>query len=380
MSVLDCVGQGRALERLQRAWGSGRLAHGMIFAGPEGVGKGMLARQWGQMILCGQRERKNNRGQENWPRGLEVLEDSCGECDDCRWVKSETHPDLHLVDKRLVRYTAKGKNKQMMSLSVDVIKDFVVKPAGNCPSRGRGRVFIIEGAQEMNWAAQNALLKVLEEPPDGTYLILVTTQPEELLATVRSRCQGFRFFGLPRDFVRGQLAGAGVETNEAAYWSEFCQGQLGEGLGLAGMGLYPAVCELMKAVVDLQYTGVLDLAGWLVDQAKRYGKGCVEADKELALSSATRQGHRFFLRVLSHGFSQALYPVGGQGSGGSDASGVKEIVGRMGRRYGAMGCCEAIWATRRGERYLAANVNANLLFEGLLLEYVDYTARTRKAV
>src|SRR3954454_11202938 len=107
----DILGQDAAIEWLQRAYESDRLPHGLIFAGPAGVGKGTTAAALGALFLCEK------------PRA----EGACGRCDSCRVFDAGSHPDYHLVYRQLVRLekdTAKARD-----LAADVIRDHLVGPA-----------------------------------------------------------------------------------------------------------------------------------------------------------------------------------------------------------------------------------------------------------
>lgn len=106
----------------------------------------------------------------------------CGVCRDCRKIKAGVHPDLGFVRRPL---DDKGNKKR--DIQVDQIRDMGAD-AYVLPNEANGKVYIIEEAETMNENAQNAALKLFEEPPDGVHFILCTTNPEKLLTTVRSRC------------------------------------------------------------------------------------------------------------------------------------------------------------------------------------------------
>ena len=106
----------------------------------------------------------------------------CGVCRDCRKIKAGVHPDLGFVRRPL---DDKGNKKR--DIQVDQIRDMGAD-AFVLPNEASGKVYIIEEADTMNESAQNAALKLFEEPPHGVHFILCTTNPEKLLTTVRSRC------------------------------------------------------------------------------------------------------------------------------------------------------------------------------------------------
>ena len=110
----------------------------------------------------------------------------CGVCRDCRKIKAGVHPDVSFV-RRL--YNDSGKLNQ--GIQIDQIRAMGAE-ASVLPNEASGKVFIIVEAETMNDKAQNAALKLFEEPPEGVHFILCTTNPDKLLVTVRSRCAMIR--------------------------------------------------------------------------------------------------------------------------------------------------------------------------------------------
>jgi DNA polymerase-3 subunit delta' len=152
-----------ACARLSAALAAGRLSHGLLLQGPAGVGKERFASALAAALFC------TGRG--------ERLE-ACGACAECHLSRAGTHPDVHwlrpLEDKK--------------SIGVDQVRETCEKLAMTSMRRGY-RVAIVAPADRMTTAAQNALLKTLEEPAPRTVIVLVTARPSALLATLRSRCQ-----------------------------------------------------------------------------------------------------------------------------------------------------------------------------------------------
>lgn len=378
MSILDCVGQDRGIARLQRAYRVQRIPHSYVFHGPPGVGKALLARQWAKLLLCGQPVQRAWSPADSAGSSaitLEQIDDCCDQCSDCHLVDVGTHPDLHLISKELARHTSQARARQLISLPIDVIREFVIERAGNYPSRRRARVFIIEEAQTMNRASQNALLKTLEEPPSRTFLILITCEPRRFLPTVRSRCQSVRFGPLPREFVYDRLIAEGVKEDQGRYLADFCAGQLGPALELARMDLYAKKCAIIEKLSQLTYGSVLQMAGEIAEDAKDFAQSYLKLQPDSSPSDALRQGQMCFLRMLSHAFSVALR----QGAEGAEsiAEGVDQPanIQQIMRKYRTSGCARAIRATARAESALGANVNPALIFESLMVEYLSCAFR-----
>ncbi|MCK5271159.1 MAG: AAA family ATPase [Sedimentisphaerales bacterium] len=387
MSILDCQGQQNAVLRLQRALRGQRVPHSYIFHGPEGVGKSLLARQWAKLLLCPQ------------PVRLNEIDDCCDQCHDCRMVEADTHPDLHIINRDLARFTSQKRTRQLVNLPIDVIREFVIKPAGVVPNRGRARVFIIEESETMNPASQNALLKTLEEPPPETFLILITSHPERFLPTVRSRCQSVRFGPLPYTFISEKLTAAGVPAEQVRYWADFCNGRLGPALELAQMNLYEKKCQLIEQLANLNYYSALDVAAWIVDQAKEFArsyqkqrqeapadnakkpgpakkKGGRSRESGQPLTSPTRLGQTYFLQMLSHAFSETLRFHGRQEQENPQSVNPESArqIAQIAQKYSPWACAKAVRATARTEGLLQANVNPSLLFESLMIAYMDCAA------
>src|SRR3982751_2768835 len=129
----DIFGQQPAVDTLLGAWRSGRLPHGLIFAGPAGVGKFTTARALGKLFLCEKPQ----------------ADAACNACESCRVFDAGNHPDWHVVTKELIRYHDKTGKSKGINLGIEVVRAEVVDPAGRKPVMGRGKVFIIEQAEVM---------------------------------------------------------------------------------------------------------------------------------------------------------------------------------------------------------------------------------------
>src|SRR3982750_4726808 len=140
MPAFDPIfGQDEAIDSLRRAYLADRLPHGLIFAGPAGVGKFTTARALGKLFLCEK------------PKG----DSACNACESCRVFDAGNHPDWHVVTKELIRYHDKTGKSKGINLGIEVVRAEVVAPAGRKPVMGRGKVFIIEQAEVMTAGSQN---------------------------------------------------------------------------------------------------------------------------------------------------------------------------------------------------------------------------------
>lgn len=165
--TLDLPWQQAPWDILGESRRSGRLAHGLLLTGPPGLGKGLFARRLANLLVC---EQPTAEGEP------------CGSCQACHLVRGGSYPDIKLV-------VPEEAGKQ---IKVDAIRELGSQSVLTA-SKGGYRVFIVEPADAMNMAAANALLKTLEEPVPSSLLILVSSRPHALPATIRSRCQQVLF-------------------------------------------------------------------------------------------------------------------------------------------------------------------------------------------
>lgn len=156
-----------------------RMPHALLLAGPLGVGKRELAKNWAQSLLC---ERPTADGE------------ACGACEGCHWFDAGTHPDfMHVTLQE--KENREGDVRMATEISVEQARqavDFVQLST----YRAGYRLVLIEPAEALNTVSANALLKVLEEPPINTVFVLVSHQPRQLLPTILSRCHKLEA-GLP---------------------------------------------------------------------------------------------------------------------------------------------------------------------------------------
>jgi DNA polymerase-3 subunit delta' len=175
------------------------LPHALLLSGPRGIGKLAFARALSQALLC----------ETPAPHG-----GACGTCSACLWFDAGTHPDYRQIEPAVVESDAEDTVKKT-TISVEQVRalaDFV-----NISShRGGARVIAIEPAEALNVNAANALLKNLEEPPPGTFFLLVSHRPHQLLPTIRSRCQSIVLRAPERAAAAAWLAEQGVKTADVA--------------------------------------------------------------------------------------------------------------------------------------------------------------------
>ena len=176
MGFGELLGNDRLKDNLISSLRRDRISHFYLIAGPEGSGKHTLARLLAAGLQCQEKDKP------------------CLRCSACRKVLADTHPDFITVD-----------DPEKKTVPVDLIRqaraDIFVRP-----NEGVRKIYLFPRAQDMGVPGQNALLKVLEEPPAYGVFLLLTDNPEKLLPTVRSRCTELKLLPLPETLLRKQLA------------------------------------------------------------------------------------------------------------------------------------------------------------------------------
>lgn len=269
------------VELFRRSIARGRLSHGYLFAGPPGVGKRYFARLLTQCLFC------ENHNDE------ELL--ACGECPPCKQVQAGTHPDLLTVGC--------PKGKRVLPVAAIIGEPERRGKEGLChdlslrPMSADRRIAIIDDANLMNAESANALLKTLEEPPPRSIIILIATQPETLLPTIRSRCQLVRFAPLATADTTDLLLETGMADDPAtaAEVAAMSEGSL----DIAAQLLNPGLRDLRKTL--FQHLGRRPLNR--IESASQL----IEALNELGGdSAATRANAVWLVRFVVEYYRAAL--------------------------------------------------------------------------
>lgn len=200
MEFAGFLGNADLKQRLSEAFRTGRSSHCYLLCGPEGSGKRTLAKILAAALQCTEAQAP------------------CGRCHQCRKVLTGNHPDVITVD-----------DPEKKTVYVDLIRQLQAD-AYIRPNEGRHKVYVIPRAQNMNENAQNALLKLIEEPPSYAVFLLLTDNAEKLLPTVRSRCAELRLEPIPRDQALSWLASQCPKEDPAALEAAYVRagGYLGQ--------------------------------------------------------------------------------------------------------------------------------------------------------
>ena len=187
MALKDVIGQDRALDILRGSVARGRIAHAYLFTGQEGVGKRFTALNIAKMLNCQQPVMQPAH-----------LIDCCDRCNSCLKIERGIHPDVIIIEPK------EGQ------IRVDTIRE-LERSISYRPFEGNWKVAIIDGAESFNPSASNAFLKTLEEPPAHSILILLSSIPELIPSTIRSRCQRLHFSPLPIENMMEFLKEKGIQ-------------------------------------------------------------------------------------------------------------------------------------------------------------------------
>ena len=218
MPFRDVVGHLRLIKLLSRSAAGATLPPSLLFTGPAGVGKRLTAVALAQALNC-QSPITNPAAAAARPQADDALPlDACGRCAACARIARGVHPDVVIVEP--------GDSG---AIKIDQVRD-VVDRAMYRPFEGRRRVVIIDQADALVTAAQNALLKTLEEPPSSSVFILVTSRPDVLLPTVRSRCPDLRFPPLTATDIATVLVARKHSESEARAVAATADGSVGQAL------------------------------------------------------------------------------------------------------------------------------------------------------
>jgi len=202
MAFKDIPGNPAVKKILQSALQNGRLPHALLFCGPAGVYKRRTAFTLAQALNC-----------------RRSTDDACGECESCRAIKrsEETgqtwHPDIQEL------------SVENQAIKIEQIRD-LKEAAYLRPMSARRRVFILSEAEKLSEAGANSILKVLEEPPLFSYLLLIAPSPDVLLPTIVSRCRVLTFLPITREEVERRLREEGQPDEKARVLSFVAGGNL----------------------------------------------------------------------------------------------------------------------------------------------------------
>ena len=318
MTFARVIGHDRQKNILRRAIASGRLAHAYLFAGPEGVGKRLMALAVARVLFC-------------------ATGTGCGECAACRKLEHRNHPDLHVLEPD-------GNSIKIEQIRV-IQHDLSLRPF-----EASRKVCLIEAADLMTTAAANALLKTLEEPRGDTLLILLSSHPQRLLETIRSRCQLLQFTRQPQELIRAALqTQLGVDDAEAHVLAALSEGSFKKAFGKDRQLYLEERRTLLKTLTALSSGSILPT---------------LEFAEQLAGDKATLPD---ILEIFQAFYRDVLLALHGRDSSELVNLDLGEKVRRVAGREDVGNVLAKLEALGNARRQLERNLNPQLVMEVLLL-------------
>jgi len=394
------LGQTRAVDVLQASLQTGRLHHAYIFHGPKGVGKFTAAREFAKVLLCHEPQ-----------RDLMGRISACGSCESCRLMvppvlteplpgakkagkkrKSddeddddeetgqvqdsfdrESHPDYHVIRKELAAMSSitELRKRKQMNIPIDLLRELMIGgktmdgtyhdgAAFKSPRLNHQKVFIIDEAELLDHVGQNALLKTLEEPSPGTYIILVTSSEDRLLATIRSRCQRVVFTALPEQVVAQWIASKGsteLTEHQVQWLIRFSAGSLGRVELALNYDLYSWAKAVLPAVNQMKEDRYATLLGpQIAELINGFAERWVDEHPSASKDAANKQAAGLMWTLITQYARQKIGEAAARATPGDPIAaenvmepwiGVIEVIGEA-------------------EKNLASNVNMGLVCDALV--------------
>ncbi|MEX2673356.1 MAG: AAA family ATPase [Phycisphaeraceae bacterium] len=356
------LGQDHALEVLRAALASGRMHHAWIFHGPVGVGKATTALAVAKVLLCHQPVMDETG-----------VPSACGNCRSCSLLAREggAHPDLHVVRKELAQFSddASVRGRKQMNIPLAVINERLLNPAHQSASLQHNKVFVVDEAELLGSnqkEGQNALLKTLEEPPDGTFIFLVTSHEDRLLPTIRSRCQRVGFGNLSDEqvakWVEQHPDAAELSDKQRQWVSQFARGSLGRAALVMRYRLDVWADELEPMVRQvLNGRPVPELGPTMAELVETFAKAWVDHHANASKDAANKAGVRHLFNLLAErcrrGLHETAERLAGETADATEAAMQPYLNG--------------VELIRQAEGDLDANVALPLLLDNLAIQWAS---------
>lgn len=366
MAFRDVIGHQQLVGLLARSILRETLPPSLIFAGPSGIGKKLTALAVAQGLNCvsplnggdaqpGVRSAAQTRpsqsvarhgGSEEQVASSTLDVDACGVCAACRRIARGIHPDVIIVEP--------GDSG---TIRIDQVREILERVAYR-PFEGRVRVAIFDEADLLVTAAQNALLKTLEEPPNSSVFILVTSRPDALLPTVQSRCPRLRFGPLGAREIAAALVRLGHDERAAWTAAATADGSVERALDLTGGDL-----DASRAI-----------AGHVLDQAasERDARRLIESASQLlprAGGGTTEREHLAGqLAVMASLIRDAELVASGASAPELANPDLQPAIERLARSYSGERGVRAFDAVCRAWAALDRSANAKIVADWVMLQ------------
>ena len=324
MKWTDIIGHKDHVAMLRHMESSRRMPHAVLFTGPNGIGKVMVAKVLAAALLCSHEEDR-----------------PCGICPSCQQMSFGSHPDF----LQIVPDGANIKIEQIRKLQQE---------AALAPYSSQRRVCIIDGAELMTTQAANSLLRILEDPPGEIIFILTAANRQMLLTTIISRCMAISFQPLADEVLAQALMVKGYMAEQAEVAARLSGGRMGialEILAPEGFSLRNQALGIMEGMLEVEMEMVWQTAALLEK---------MERNEVLQI-----------IRYLTYILRDILLLVTGQGRQLLFNIDVAQELGELADRWNEEQLVKAIKAVETARRAFHANANTRLTSEALLINIYD---------
>ena len=327
MGFSGILGHDRQIGVLRRNIRTGQLPPAYLFQGDEGIGKMLVATRLAMAVNC-------TAGEDSAP---------CGHCRACNNVLSGCHPNARTLTLEVNPDTGKLRQEIVIE-QVRSAQEFL-----SLRAVGEGRkVLIVDGAHQMKESAANAFLKTLEEPPDNSHVVLVTSKPGRLLTTILSRCRAVSFSPLSPEIVAGIVAERNGLTEDAArFVARMTGGRVGEALSTDAADLSARRQDVLKTLSAL------------------FTKGPSALIKEAEEAAKAEGGLEDFVFFASAWFRDIMVILLGADAGLTYNNDIADELSRWADGFTPDGCEEALRMLSQAGRELERTFNRRLLAEDL---------------
>ena len=239
----EVLAQEKAQEIITNFIKAGRLPQSLIFYGPRGVGKFLMAKSIVKYFNCPNTDKKS-RGLDN--------------CNLCSRIDREIYPDMTVVRTEKT-VTKSGQEKDSKEIKIDQIRE-VVKKAQFKPFEGENKFYIIDGAEAMNTVSENSFLKTLEEPLPNNYIILICHNINKILPTIFSRCIKIKFDSIKEDFLKKIIKKQfEIEDSLAEKLSLLSNGSIYNAGILIEDDMYKDIFKILESIIKIISAGIIDI-------------------------------------------------------------------------------------------------------------------------
>lgn len=344
-------GQDHAVAALRRAITGDQLGHAYLLVGPEGVGKATLARRFAQTLACEAREERTG----------DLAATPCLECRTCRTIEAGESPDVERIAIGGVCDESSHDHASDNSTRIRICQvRRVHRVSALAPFAAPRRVFVVDGANDLQTEAGHALLKTLEEPARGVVLVMLATDLEDLLPTIRSRCQELTLRPMPRPALVEALTAAGADPVEAERIAPLARGRFGAAVNM----LADPSLQVLREAVD--------------EDARRLAR----ATRNERLDYAEQLAQRWFrergsvvatIDMWAEWWRALLLAV-------TNVEPAPELAAEV-AACDAAGAARGLAAVRRAREHLLQNTNPQLAIEVMMLDLPRlHESETRAAV